>query len=132
LSNRHAGLMVVIGHLEYLGALDRLVALLDSAGGSTPPLSSAKSRMQPAGASAADSRADIRSAASGDASASVEDNGAATILWRVCLLSGGLSAAVTNDTACLVCMPSRAYEEILSQHAPRLTSYRGPLSCLHF
>ncbi len=67
------GLMVVIGHLEHLGALHALVALLD------PP-----APQHPARPAAARSSEGV------------------DVLWRVCVVAGVLSAAVTNDTACLV------------------------------
>ena len=81
--------MIVIGHLEYLGALDRLLALLDSSAGASTP-------------STEQQRAQSQEGSERAGELSAESGGAASVLWRVCLVSGGLSAAVTNDTACLV------------------------------
>ncbi len=67
--------MVIIGHLEHLGALHALVALLDSP---APPNSSRHPTPRVPGAGGVD------------------------VLWRVCMVAGMLSAVVTNDTACLV------------------------------
>ena len=100
--------MVIVGHLERLGALDRLVALLHppphtpaAAGGGGVGGGGGGGEGGGGGGGGGEGVAGAGAGAKVDGAAG-GGGGAAGVLWRVCLLAGGLSAVVTNDTACLV------------------------------